>query len=108
MDHVRGVRHPLVRNAARELTIETEFEVCAGIERTVRFGEEPFPPVGILLANLLDLRPSAPAWTVVVPHALDFAHAPESAARDPVPGGALVRFAAMLGADLHHPVAPPH
>jgi len=88
--------------------VEAEFEIGARIERPVRFAEEPFPPVGILLANLANLWPAAPARAVVIPYNLHFADASQRAARNPLPGRSLVWFAAVLGADLHYELTRPH
>ena len=76
VDHVHGVRHPLVGDAARELPIEAKLEIGPRVEWPVRFGEEPFSPVGVLLANLLHLGTAPPTRSAIVPDDLHLADLP--------------------------------
>src|SRR4029077_11333682 len=77
----------------------------ARIERPPWFCEQPPAPVGILFTDLAHLGPAAPAWAVVIPDDLDLADPPDGAIRHQVPDRPLIRFAAMLGADLYDQVA---
>src|SRR5262249_14932969 len=58
----------------------------------------------ILFPNLADFRTAAPAWAVIVPNDLDLADLPERAGLDKIADGDLIRFAAMLSADLRDAV----
>ena len=102
---VDAVAHPLVGDAAREVLVEAELEVEAGIEGPVRLGHEPLAPVGVLLADLRDLLAPAPARAVVVPLDLDLAHLAEGAAPHELARRARVGLAAVLGADLDDALA---
>src|SRR6185295_15878393 len=67
---IDAMTHPLIGDAAGEISIETKFKVGSGIEWTIRLGEEPFFPVRVFLTNLAYFFAAAPAGTVIIPHHL--------------------------------------
>src|SRR5207245_5680281 len=67
MTEVNAMTHPLVRDAAGKLLIETKFKVKLGIKRPVRLVHQPGAPVRILFANHLHFGTPAPARPVIVP-----------------------------------------
>src|SRR4051794_2725263 len=94
--------HPLIRDTARELPVQPEFEIEPRVERTVGLAHQKPIPIGVLFADLLYLGTPPPAWTVIVPHHLHLAHASQRARYDGFLSGILVCLAAMLGTHLHH------
>src|SRR5262249_18949448 len=88
-------------NAARKIAIEAKLEVLLRVEGAIRLGQKPAAPVGLSFADLLHLRATTPARSVIVPNNLDFANLTEFAADNVLPGCGLVGLATMLGPDLH-------
>src|SRR5205823_13168521 len=100
VDKVRGVAHPLVRNAAGEFLVEAEFAIDLRIKWTIRFGHQPFAPVGVRFADLLGLLASTPTWPMIIPDNLDFAHVTQRPALHDIARSCGIWFAAMLRAHL--------
>src|SRR5207248_3196597 len=97
---VDAVAHPLVGDAARELLVKAEFEIELRVKGSVGLGQEPLAPVRILLADLLNLRATAPARAVVVPNDFDLADVAQRPAPDRLARRPRIKLAAMLRADL--------
>src|ERR1035438_3775087 len=108
MDQIDSMAHPLVGNAAGKFLVQTKLEIGAWIERPIEFGEQPFAPIGVLFANLLDLGPTPPAGTVVIPDRFRFGYVTQRSTRDAFFRDHLIRLAAMLRAHLHDPSARSH
>src|SRR5882762_8540261 len=102
---VDAMAHPLVRNAAGELLIESIFEIKLRIKRPVGLLHQPGAPVRILFADPLHFGTPAPARSVIVPLHLVFGDVAENTGADQVAHGNLIRFAAMLSANLNDEVA---
>src|SRR5580704_5484002 len=98
---VDAMTHPLVRDAAGELLVETKFEVKLPIERSVRLVHQPSTPVRIRFADHLHFGSPAPAGTVIVPLNLIFADFAENTGADQVAHRNLIRFATMLSTNLN-------
>src|SRR5438876_595776 len=57
---VNAMAHPLVRDTAGKLLVETKFKVKLGIKRPVRLVHQPGAPVRILFANHLHFGTPTP------------------------------------------------
>src|SRR2546426_12184173 len=96
MHKVRGVTHPLVRNAAGEFSVQAKFTIDLGIEWAIRLSEQPLTPVSVLFSDQFRFFASTPSGTMVVPHNLHFAHLPESSALHHFASGFGIGFATVL------------
>src|SRR5215472_3759059 len=95
---VDAMAHPLVGDAARELSVETKFKVKLRIERSVGLGHQPSAPIGVLFANHFYLRAPPPARPVIVPHNLILGDITKYTGADQIAHGTQIRFAAVLRA----------
>ena len=74
----------------------------------MRLGHQPCTPICVLLVDLFYFWPPAPARSVVVPGNLVFAHIAQRSLENELAHCDLIRFAAMLGADLYDDVPAQH
>src|SRR5882762_2154929 len=98
---VDTMAHPLVRDAAGKLLVEPILEIKLWIERPVRLVHQPGAPVRILFADHLHFGTPPPARPVIVPLHLVFGEVAENTGADQVAHSDLIRFAAMLSANLN-------
>src|SRR5579872_2090584 len=108
MYDVDGVAHPLVRNAAGKLPVQTKLKISLRIKGPLGLGHQPGLPICVLLPDLLYLRPPAPTWTVIIPDDLHLAYITEGSAPRYVMSRDLVRLAPMLCAHLHNRLCLQH
>src|SRR2546421_8031598 len=97
---VNAVAHPLVGDAAGKFFVKTKLEMKLRIERPERLGHQPDAPVRVLFTNHLDFGAPAPARAVIIPLNLVLSDFAENAGADQVACSKLIRFAAVLRADL--------
>src|SRR6266705_1892475 len=101
---VNAMAHPLVRDADGKLLVETKFKVKLGIERPERFAHQPVAPVRILFANHLHFGTPAPTRAVIVPLDFVLGDFAENTRAGQVAHGNLIRFAAVLSANLNYEI----
>ncbi len=108
MNHIDGMAHPLIGNPAGEFLVQPELAIDLRIERPIRLGQQPFAPIGILLADQLRLRASSPSRPVIIPDDFHLADVTQDAGLHHVMCGPGISFATMLRADLHDAVGSQH